>query len=685
MTLRQTVELAIGPEQLKQLPSSSDLVMAWAVDLDTGQPRYILQLHAAHRGKKSNCKCPSCDLPLVAVNAAKTVFLKRPHFRHPEGAAREHCVIVAARKALSEMFSKQDQIVLPRRRRSRNIEGLSGHYYDAWVERPSESVGINECAFRDEATAILTLDDGRRLVVQLVGRGEVARLDGDETLLARIELEVDDPAIAMMSPKEIFERLELAWSNACWTQHWADADLDYQADARARESAASAFDWLDSGDSANGLSPTERRETLLHREVKAILEREKRIRLPELYIEAQLQRSNGFVDRKVWSAPEAEVSLTSVELEVHLGCSVPDVIATWIDEDGWTHSIFIEVTVTNPIGDERIDRLSSFGFPALEIDIGRMGGIVTREELTHLVVDEVAGKRWLYHPTLNEKRRHLLGVMKEEAEAADAAARMRQELLNISAVDWSQRYLTAFHQRWIEQLAAGEGSTGGVAWRKAQDTLLEAIKALEVHGYPFASMMDQHPLRTIIARIFSIRCGTGVEYKYDNAWAVINSICCDRGASSLKWHTLYLIAVRTYQPILKTEHVRNVAQWRNEVKLSIENEEAKYVRDTVYDQLLELLFPEMRSALNNPFGTPLQILEKDDDVFETLPYPQPVQFETSGNTFLHGREFEEWARRNPDAAKVWLDSPAGKKHQQQQNGHKSAGSQQYGQWKRKRS
>jgi hypothetical protein len=82
--------------------------MAWAVDQDTGQPRYILQLDAAHRGGKSNCKCPSCDLPLVAVNAAKTVFLKRPHFRHPEGAAREHCVIVAARKALAEMFGKQE-------------------------------------------------------------------------------------------------------------------------------------------------------------------------------------------------------------------------------------------------------------------------------------------------------------------------------------------------------------------------------------------------------------------------------------------------------------------------------------------------------------------------------------------------------------------------------------------------
>jgi hypothetical protein len=661
----------MGSKQLEQLPSSSDLVMAWAVDQDTGQPRYILQLDAAHRGKKSNCKCPSCNLPLVAVNAAKIVFQKRPHFRHPEGAAREHCLIVAARKALAEMFGKQDQIVLPRRRRSRNIEGLSGRYFDAWVERPSESVGINECAFRDETTAILTLDDGRRLVVQLVGRGELARLEGDEALLARIELEVDDPAIAMMSPEEIFVRLKLAWSNACWTQHWADADLDHQADARALENAAAAFDWLESGDSADGLSPTEQRETLLHREVKAILEREKRIRLPELHVEAQWQRSNGFVDRKVWSAPEAEVSLTSVELEVHLGRSVPDVIATWVDDDGWTHSIFIEVTVTNPIGDERIDRLASFGYPALEIDIGRMGGIVTREEFTRLVVEEVAGKRWLYHPTLNEVQQHLLGVMKGEAAAADAAARRRQELQDISAAVWSQRYLTALHQRWLEHLAAGEVSTGGIAWQKAQNAILEAIQALEVHGYTCALMMDQNPLRTIIARILSIRCGTGVEYKFDNAWAIINAIRCDQGASSLKWHTLYLIAVRTYKPTLTTEQVHKVAQWRNEVKASIENEDATYVRDTVYDRLLGLLFPEMRSALNNPFGTPLQNFEKDYDVFEASPDPQPAQFWTLDDAYLRGREFEEWARRNPDAAKVWLDSPAGKKHRQKQGGHKS--------------
>ncbi len=676
MTLRQTTEVVKATERLPRAPSASDLVLAWAVDQDTGQPRYILQLDAAHRGSKSNCKCPSCDLPLVAVNAAKVAFQKRPHFRHPEGAAREKCVIVAARKALTEMFGQQERIVLPRRRRSRNVEGLSGRYFDAWVERPSESVGINECTFRDEATAILTLDDGRRLVVQLVGHGEVSHLEGDEALLARIELEVDDPAIAMMSPEEIFERLELAWSGACWAQHWADADLDRDAEAKARASAADALDWLEQTDLPSDLGPAERRETLLHREVKAILEREKRICLPGLHVEAQWRRSNGFVDRRTWSEPASEVDLTSVELEVHLGCSVPDVIATWVDDDRWTHSILIEVTVTNPIGEERIERLSSFGFPALEIDIGRMGGIVTREEFSRLVVDEIAGKRWLYHPTLNEEEGHLLAVMKREADELDAAARKRQELLEVSAADWGQRYLQAFRQRWQAQLATGDGSTGGEAWQMAQDALVEAAGALETHGYPMASAMDKNPLRTIIARILSIRCGTGVEYDFDNAWAVINAIRCDRRESSLKWHTLYLIARRIYQPTLTPEQEQKVAKWRETVKSSIENEEPIYVRDTIYDRLLGLLFPEMRSALNNPFGTPLQILEKDYDVLDDLPERPPVEFWTSDDAFLRGREFAEWARRFPDAAKAWLDSPAGKKYRQEHAGYGNGGSRQ---------
>lgn len=117
-----------------------------------------------------------------------------------------------------------------------------------------------------------------------------------------------------------------------------------------------------------------------------------------------------------------------------------------------------------------------------------------------------------------------------------------------------------------------------------------------------------------------------------------------------------------------------MAKWRETVKSSIENEDPFYVRDTIYDRLLGLLFPEMQSALNNPFGTPLQILEKDYDVSDDLPERPPVEFWTSDDAFLRGRAFAEWARRFPDAAKAWLDSPAGKKYQQEHTGDGNDGS-----------
>lgn len=660
MALRQATQLTWSSEKPHLPRTLGDLVMAWAVDRDTGQPRYILQLDEAHRGAKSNCKCPSCGLPLQSVNAAKLEFKIRPHFRHPEGAAREQCLIVAARRALAEMFGKQERIILPRRRRSRNVAGLSGRYFDAWVELPPETVGINHCSFLDATTATLTLDDGRRLVVQLVGSGEAARLDGDEALLARIEIDVDDPAIAMMSPEEIFSCLELAWANGCWARHWADAEMDGEAEAKARKEAADALDWLDDDTQPNHLSPTERRETLLHREVKAILERERRIRLPSLHVEATWRRSNGFADTRTWSEPEMEVALSSVELEVHLGSSIPDVIASWTDDDRWAHSILIEVTVTNPITEERIDRLSSFGFPVLEIDIGRMGGVVTREEFTRLVVDEVAGKQWLFHPTLIEKHGSLLYDMKQEEAKAVEVEREKQALLDISAADWASRFLEAFQWRWREELSGGDGAKTTATWQAANDDVSQAIKGLVAHGYP-ASGIDEHPLRGIIARILSIRIGTGVGYKFDNAWGVINAIRCDIRDYSTKWHTLYLIANTTYQPDMTPDQHEKANGWRDAVVASIKAGESQYIRETVYDHLLGLLFPEMKSALTLPFGTPLYIAEDDYDVPAATSAIQPVRRRPEGDLLLRGREFDEWALQHPEAAKAWLESPAYKK------------------------
>lgn len=601
--------ISVTSNKLPKDASSSELVLAWAVDLETDSPRYILELDAAHNGAKCNCKCPSCNLALTAINAGKFTWQHRPHFRHPKGAAREKCLIVAARRAIDEMFGRQGRIVLPRRRRSREVEGLSGNYHDAWVERPAETVRVSDCAFEDEANAVLTLDDGRRLHVRLVGRSELANNSGDEDrLTACIEIQADDPVVANMDPEEILSRLELVWTEGCWVRHWADEKMNAEAEASAIAKAIDALDWLDTDDLPDDLSSAERRETLLHREVKAILERERRIRVPGLKVKAEWQRANGFTDERTWSSPDVELRLSSVKLEVHLGHSVPDVVASWVEEDGWSYSMLIEVTVTNTITEERVERLSSLGWPVLEIDISRMGGVVTRDELTCLVLDEIAGKRWLHHPVIEEEHIHLVALMQQEEVRATEVARQRQAILDVPAVEWGKRYLDAFRRRWQEQLSFPDGLPDTVGWRQARSDLSEANRGLEAHGYP-ASLLDEHPLRTVIARILSFHDSAGIEYRTD-VWGVINAIFCDRERAK-KWHTLYLIALKAYPQMLTEEHQEKVAAWRKSVVKSIREELETYVRETTYDRLIGLLFPKMRSALNEPFGTPLYIPERE--------------------------------------------------------------------------
>lgn len=640
---------------------SNNLIMAWGLDRASGKPRYILELDAFHRGSKCDCICPNCRLPLTAVNAAKAVFQKRPHFRHPEGAARDACVIVAARKALEEMFAKQDSIVLPRYRRSAAVEGLSGQYFNAWVECESERVKVREFIFHDEVSGWLTLDDGRRLLVKLIGRGDSSSIEEDR-VIAKIELRVDDPAIAMMSPEEILQRIELSWSDACWINHWEGQLLENKATQLAKEKAIHALDWLED----DGSSP-QRRETLLHREVKAILEREKRICLPPLEVYAEYRRTNGFVDRREWSEPWQEVILSTVELEVHLGHSVPDVIASWINDDGWTQTILIEVTVTNKIDDERAARLESFGFPVLEIDISRMGGVVNREEFTRLVVDEIAAKRWLYHPRLQEERQHLMHMMQLDAELHGERDRKRQEYLAVSPQDWAEVFIEAFIARWEAILSFGEDASESDDWQIAQDHIQESINALEAHGYPAASMLDEYPLRGIVSRITSILCGTGIEYQSQNAGQVINAILCDRSADAKKFHTLYLIAIKTYIPTMTENQVSRVTEWRSKVKENILSGQQEYIRDTVFDRLLGLLLPKMKSQLDNPFGTPLQILENYNDsrVDPTKDKKHNILNPELDEALLRGPAFEEWMRKHPKAAKSWLASPAGQAHAEQ--------------------
>lgn len=118
-------------------------VMAWALDSDSGQPVYILDLNSSRAGGKCRCECPSCKLPLTGVNVGKVEYQIRPHFRHPNGITeKSECVFQAARIAALELLKIHGFLELPRRKVRGQVIGVSGAAYEVWVHRPAERVRI---------------------------------------------------------------------------------------------------------------------------------------------------------------------------------------------------------------------------------------------------------------------------------------------------------------------------------------------------------------------------------------------------------------------------------------------------------------------------------------------------------------------------------------------------------------
>jgi len=156
-----TAKWSIGQETASAQRQLAELVMAWAKDARTGEPRYVFELGEAQRGAHCGCVCYSCGLPLTAVNAAKAEWRIRPHFRHPDGAERDACLVLTARATALELLRTQDSLLLPARRLGATVIGASGKPYEAWVIRPAERVRIRSFKPQDLVSAVLTLDDGR--------------------------------------------------------------------------------------------------------------------------------------------------------------------------------------------------------------------------------------------------------------------------------------------------------------------------------------------------------------------------------------------------------------------------------------------------------------------------------------------------------------------------------------------
>ena len=569
---------------------------------------------------------------------------------------------------------------------SARATGLSGKAHEAWVELPAERVHITAVDFRDRAVAVLTLDDGRQLRVELTGTldaGEAALvLDADGHPVPTILLAVHDRSLAGMAPDELRRRLRLLPNGLCWRVHWDDLDLARKAEAAARDKALFCFDTVPDGlDLPAGLDPALKRQTVLHHAVLRLLAESHQLNVPGWVAEAEATLPDGRVVRRQIQSESEVLSLDLVELEERFGHIVPDVTCkAWpVDGGAVLWPLFIEVTVTNAVTAERLDRIREAGQPTLEVDLRLVGGRVDREGLRQLVVEEVAMKRWLFHPEQARCAAAMAGELAEELAAAQAAAERQTKLRATPLADLSYRYLDA--ARLLADAEAAEDPDGhqppGAAAkaRAARAALAEVVEALEAHGYPEAGDANLIGARGMVARILSIQLARPVGYRVDNVAGVLNAIEQTQGVR-LSDTSIYLIAVRAYRPPLTDKQQSRFEEWAGRVRVSLKEGETTYLRDPSYDRLLAVLFPKMAAMLAKPGAKRRnETLPASGDWQGAKRAGLPTRYRAAflessprlgdgtqrryldaqpGDLWLRGRDLEVWKKAHPERARDWF-------------------------------
>jgi hypothetical protein len=632
------------------------LVMAWAKDVQTGEPRYILELDEQHRGAMCGCVCYSCGLPLTAVNAARKKFVIRPHFRHPDGAEKKDCAVLTARAAAAAAFGPGERIMLPAKRFGAHVIGLSGQRYEAWVTKPREAVSIRRAQLRDQVTAVLTLDDGREVLVRLTGSAGTDAAGALDDVRPVIQIEVEDSQLASLNLQDLKTRLHLLLESGSWCgQHWDDEEQTKLALAQAQERAGAELDtvWPDAVPEL-GESPS--RESFLHWLAKQILLREKRLMVPPLVYQGE---STG---RPFAAKAGVSLHLSDVRLEHTFGAIRPDVLAKYLDPTDETGGeILIEVTVTNMLTPERKARIASEGVAALEIDLSSLGGALTQSAFARLLVDEVTAKRWIFHPWTAKQA-------SEEEKQKERRKALPLEPLQVLV----EGYLASVE----EYVAQRRQDDRTVSWEvglnhKARDVEMYGT-ALGQKGYTTATAEELYRWeRSILERLITIRKAVTVGCSQEELTAVFDSLVDEESAKNAVWSTVYLIAHKVYSPKLAEEQEVRVQGLRLKVRDSLRAGESAYRRPRRHDELIGLLFPEMADALRKPLPgenvafpdleTSAKRQSFNVDARPERPTPVKPWAQGSGSrprksqdeVWLTGIEYERWKKANPKAAETW--------------------------------
>lgn len=593
--------------------SPVDQPMRWAENKASGQATYVGWLLADQNGDDCGCKCPACGEDLQAVNAGKDAshFL-RPNsrgkfFRHTSGHQRKDCSFLTAKWAALHLLMERGEIDLPAPRRPGVHHGASGMTYTEVAVGRSWSGRITNKVWLDSQSARITID-GRTVLVLLHAR---PNLSSDVAIDGVITIRVDDPIVASWEPEKILQALQLDSRFSCWETHWDDDELSAEAQRKAATAAEEAMDRIPPELGAlDGLSNLQKSETVLHAVVKEILSKAGRLRVPHSERPVPRLMHDGSQRSLLAYIESQDLTLSEVRLEAPLSGMVPDVMcmAQSSRNPDERFPLLIEVAVTHRVDPAKRARIVKQGLACVEVDLTLLKvkqGRLTLEQLESVVIDSVAGKSWVFNPALARlvrDRETELALDDDELRRSWQLEDERQQWLDdLSKERLIELLLPALRHYWLterpmtvdgdeyevlpEEIAARLVKRG---FKNADDPVLLKKEGL------------LHCLDDIRGRHFSKRSVGN--------WGGLARLAEE--PTLQKYLTLGLIALKAYSLNLSPEDVDQVRELRRNVKVSLDAELRTYARPATHDELIGLLFPQMREAVAKPFGTWKALKEK---------------------------------------------------------------------------
>lgn len=608
----------------------SDLTIAWATHKSSGRPVYIEELPRDRRGLCCECVCPACRAPLVARNAGVPVpqRRRRAHFAHGAGTATRDCQVVAARLAALRALSAHGYIELPGYKVCASARGFSGTEYTAEHGIPPRSFRLQDIQYQDATTAVLTLEDGRRLRVEMVGSleaPETVATDDSDALVPTIRIIVNDPAIAELSPEELLPRLALsAEDTSCWRNHWEEEKLRRQAELEAQQQALDALDAFPHQlVDLEALPPELRRQGLLHALALQLLQDAGRIAVPAL-------RSASAATLK---AVPAHLDIEQAVAEPRLGQLIPDLIVH-CRQPGYER-VLCEVTVTHGIGPDKLTRLRELELPVIELDFRLASGKITRSELHHLVVEDTRLKRWVCHPSLQHEE--LSGPRPEykieRSTPPFASDRLAPGLANPAERRVPPPVVTIVQP---ESIVIPTGSIMKRHWAAMPEDLLRSHYLSHIRKYGVTDTPEQQdqdidsyalhlaaaselehrgylelsdPLLSgpagLIEQLLSIRHDKVIGAWSNSPRTAAELLIFMAARDDEHWRpysTLRLMAREVFKPRETSAQAARIAEWRLHVIAAIHAGDPQYIRPRTFDMAIAFLIPDLGPKLLHPFG-----------------------------------------------------------------------------------